>query len=569
MAVASLGGQHLKISVMGKSPAKWIKAVIFGKRSSRSHTSKEKDCLKPGVDKEHFAGGEPSHVTVKSPVITQPILVSKNSSGTSSENRTDSTLVTGAVSVESQEIVGHQASSNPAKALEERAATKVQAAFRGYQSRRVFCALKGIIRLQALIRGHLVRRQAVSTLHCMWGIVKFQALVRGQRVRLAGIGLEVRTKYPQMKSADDKKLDFSKMQLSANRFVCKLLSALPVTKPVQIHYDPAEPNSVFSWLERWTSSHFWNPLPQSKKSVSVKSRVRCSSAVESESVRLKSNVHKNVAAKVDVMTESERHKRITRKMPSPPADSVVENPQSEIEKVKRSLRKVSNSTKEPSEKSESENHKQTCTPRKVTNSLSDAPQVANEHSSMKIKKDSVVSIDSKLEIVAAVKSVASGGPKNAVIDDSTGTKLHRQEEICKEENISNCDGEISLKDEPTSNEIQKSSKRRASFPPKPEPFAENASQNAPRLPSYMATTESAKAKLRGQVSPRVGSDSAERYNMTRRHSLPSSMNGKLNSQSSRAYKLIQASCKDGIRNDRSFTSSRDGSEKSIQVGWRR
>ncbi|RRT79069.1 hypothetical protein B296_00019521 [Ensete ventricosum] len=75
----------------------------------------------------------------------------------------------------------------------------------------------------------------------------------------------------------------------------------------------------------------------------------------------------------------------------------------------------------------------------------------------------------------------------------------------------------------------------------------------------MATTESAKAKLRGQVSPRVGSDSAERYNMTRRHSLPTSTNGKLNSQSSRAHKLIQASYKDGIRNDRSFTSSRDGS----------
>ncbi|THU74829.1 hypothetical protein C4D60_Mb04t37530 [Musa balbisiana] len=590
MAVASLGGQHLKISVMGKSPAKWIKAVIFGKKSSRSHTSKGKDGLKPGVDKEHFSGGEPSHVTVKSLAITQPVLVTNNSSGPSSENRTDSTLVTGAVRVESQEIVGHQASSNPAKALEERAATKVQAAFRGYQSRRVFCALKGIIRLQALIRGHLVRRQAVTTLHCMWGIVRFQALVRGQRVRLSGIGLEVRTKYPQMKSVDDKKLDFSKMQLSANQFVCKvdqysgngkhsfqdihalyvhLLSALPVTKPVQIHYDPAEPNSVFSWLERWTSSQFWNPLPQSKKSVNVKSRVRCSSAVESESVRLKSNVHKNVAAKVDVMTESERHKRVTRKMLSPPADSVVENPQSEIEKVKRSLRKVSNSKKEPSEKPESENQKPTCTPRKVTNSLSDAPQVSNEHSSLKIKKDSVVSIDSKLEIVAAVKSVPSGGPKNAVIDDSTAIKPHSPEEICKEESISNCDGELSLKDEPTSNEIRKSSKRRASFPPKPEPFAENASQNAPRLPSYMATTESAKAKLRGQVSPRVGSDSAERYNMPRRHSLPTSTNGKLNLQSSRAHKLIQASCKDGIRNDRSFTSSRDGSEKSIQVGWRR
>lgn len=29
---------------MGKSPAKWIKSVLFGKKASRSHTSKAKDC---------------------------------------------------------------------------------------------------------------------------------------------------------------------------------------------------------------------------------------------------------------------------------------------------------------------------------------------------------------------------------------------------------------------------------------------------------------------------------------------------------------------------------------------
>lgn len=51
------------------------------------------------------------------------------------------------------------------------------------KARRAFRALKGIIRLQALIRGHLVRRQAISTLRCMLGIVKFQAIVRGVRFR--------------------------------------------------------------------------------------------------------------------------------------------------------------------------------------------------------------------------------------------------------------------------------------------------------------------------------------------------------------------------------------------------
>uniref|UniRef100_A0A251VSB0 Putative IQ motif, EF-hand binding site n=1 Tax=Helianthus annuus TaxID=4232 RepID=A0A251VSB0_HELAN len=42
----------------------------------------------------------------------------------------------------------------------------------------------GIIRLQALVRGHLVSRQAVVTLRCMRAIIEFQALTRGRMVRL-------------------------------------------------------------------------------------------------------------------------------------------------------------------------------------------------------------------------------------------------------------------------------------------------------------------------------------------------------------------------------------------------
>ena len=51
------------------------------------------------------------------------------------------------------------------------------------KAHRAIRTLKGIIRLQAVIRGHLVRRQAVATYSCIWGIVKFQALVRGRIAR--------------------------------------------------------------------------------------------------------------------------------------------------------------------------------------------------------------------------------------------------------------------------------------------------------------------------------------------------------------------------------------------------
>lgn len=59
------------------------------------------------------------------------------------------------------------------------------------KARREFQTLKGITLLQALIRGHLIRRQAVSALHCVKGIVKFQALARGYNVRRSDVGVSV------------------------------------------------------------------------------------------------------------------------------------------------------------------------------------------------------------------------------------------------------------------------------------------------------------------------------------------------------------------------------------------
>lgn len=47
---------------------------------------------------------------------------------------------------------------------------------------------KNVIKLQAAIRGHLVRRHAVGTLRCVLAIIKMQGLIRARHTRLKGSG---------------------------------------------------------------------------------------------------------------------------------------------------------------------------------------------------------------------------------------------------------------------------------------------------------------------------------------------------------------------------------------------
>ncbi|KAK8936674.1 hypothetical protein KSP39_PZI012616 [Platanthera zijinensis] len=112
-----------------------------------------------------------------------------------------------------------------------------------------------------------------------------------------------------------------------------------------------EPNSVFSWLDLWKVLNSRNPAPQTRKITGSKPQEKRSSyAMETESGRSKRSVRWNSTSGVDsgssTIADHEKPKLILRKFCSPTVDSATENPQSELEKVKRNLRKVSNSTAE-------------------------------------------------------------------------------------------------------------------------------------------------------------------------------------------------------------------------------
>ncbi|KAK7263941.1 hypothetical protein RJT34_31540 [Clitoria ternatea] len=85
------------------------------------------------------------------------------------------------------------------KAVKESAAAiKIQTAFRGYLARKALRALKGIVKLQAIIRGRAVRRQAMSTLKCLQSIVSIQSQVCARRLQMVG----GRWDYPENENED-------------------------------------------------------------------------------------------------------------------------------------------------------------------------------------------------------------------------------------------------------------------------------------------------------------------------------------------------------------------------------
>ncbi|GAA0152438.1 hypothetical protein LIER_10921 [Lithospermum erythrorhizon] len=321
----------------------------------------------------------------------------------------------------------------------------------------------------------------------------------------------------------------------------QLLSSASSAMPLHLPYDPEDPNSAWNWLLRWTMSHIWGTLLQRGMFMESKSKVESQSPVSKLSRPRKRPVNVDKASAPSA-SESGKVKRNSRP--------------NEIDKTEYNTKKVSNSASAMPHQAEVDTDKRRSRHKKSNSPLPETAENRPKNSSNKatngLQGVAPDPVSQENRMMQAVGEDQVNSLTHHLISDSHDKQLMNETQDSKEH----------LHDK----ENHKISKRRASLPAKHDD--QETLQHGTKVPSYMAATKSAKAKVRGQASPMFGQEEVEKNGPARRYSLPSSINAKPTS-SPRVQRLVQSSGKGGIRIDRSLSSSRDSNEKMVHREWKR
>ncbi|CAK9859659.1 unnamed protein product [Sphagnum jensenii] len=238
---------------MGKAnPSKWLKAVTKAFRSP-AKLDNAADTRDDNVDDQSERTFSDAELTAQGDQAFNVV------DGFHKED--SSQLTTGAGNVQlhaNGKVLGAAA----AVSREEWAAIKIQQAFRSHLVRVESVAMKGLVRLQALVRGHTVRRQAATTLRAMEALVRVQARVRARQVRMSEDGRAVQQQQMRQRRQLLSRPSKTGTTLSLSRScTCVNLEQLKRSTPQRnmlfIDSEPDQPHWGWSWMDRWMAARPW------------------------------------------------------------------------------------------------------------------------------------------------------------------------------------------------------------------------------------------------------------------------------------------------------------------------
>ncbi|XP_028770661.1 uncharacterized protein LOC114728017 [Neltuma alba] len=214
-----------------KKASKWIRNHVMGKKEERSCIDNNID-ESPRVERRWSFGRKPS-ASMTGNIATRRLSASFDSSHTANLH------MPSFVHTEAPYSFSTSLLPKAPRDVQSAAAAKIQAAFRSYLARKALHALKGLVKIQALVRGHLVRKQTSATLRGMHALMAIQVRARIQRLQAAQEASLLLTKYSSRHPRDKHLLKESKASKDMD-----LQEMLEITESRSGPLDPSDKEHV-------------------------------------------------------------------------------------------------------------------------------------------------------------------------------------------------------------------------------------------------------------------------------------------------------------------------------------